>query len=287
MNNETFCNEPYDRRNPYMDSDGNPLLLRSYCTYFDILGFKDMSSRSNRESNMKQLQAIYRVLKENVRIIPPISEIFHEPHKYLKYSKSFSDNVAIGFPFVHPEYEHDYLSSVISQAGFFQLCMAEQGYFVRGAITLGDLHISENTVFGPALNKAVDLEKSLSVFPRIILDESITKAIKANLEIGNIYDWYINLLKDHDSQIFVNYLNSCPIAFSYCFMSDIINSHKTYIEKYMDEYKKDTSINRKYIWCANYHNFFCEERMDSLEQETYKIDVLHSMKDRLKISKLT
>ncbi len=51
----------------------------------------------------------------------------------------------------------------------------ETGTLVRGAITTGDLYADDtsNIIFGPALIRAHQLESTVAVFPRVVLDPQI------------------------------------------------------------------------------------------------------------------
>jgi hypothetical protein len=52
--------------------------------------------------------------------------------------------------------------------------MAVMGFYIRGGLTVGSLiHIRNKIVFGPALNRAYELESRYANFPRIILDPNV------------------------------------------------------------------------------------------------------------------
>jgi len=50
------------------------------------------------------------------------------------------------------------------------LAAATEGFFLRAGVTVGDIYHDENMVFGPALNRAYQLEDA-GKYPRIVLDE--------------------------------------------------------------------------------------------------------------------
>ena len=62
------------------------------------------------------------------------------------------------------------LSSFIDTVGRYQIAAALKGFYVRGAVTVGNLFHDAACVFGPALVRAHDLELRKAKFPRIILD---------------------------------------------------------------------------------------------------------------------
>ena len=59
------------------------------------------------------------------------------------------------------------------QLGLMQLIAASQGVWVRGGVTVGNILHDDDVVFGPALNRAYELESKVAKFPRIVLDVEI------------------------------------------------------------------------------------------------------------------
>ena len=51
--------------------------------------------------------------------------------------------------------------------------LAEIGFLVRGALTVGDLYHSDRHVVGPAMVEAYRLESKVAKVPRIIIDEKV------------------------------------------------------------------------------------------------------------------
>lgn len=60
-------------------------------------------------------------------------------------------------------------------AGQFQYHLAKNDFFLRGAISVGPLHFSpeQKQAVGPALIRAVELEKKSAKYPRVILDSLV------------------------------------------------------------------------------------------------------------------
>lgn len=57
------------------------------------------------------------------------------------------------------------------------------GFWLRGAVTIGLLHHDEDIVFGPALNRAYELESRHAIFPRIILDPACAELFETGDEL--------------------------------------------------------------------------------------------------------
>lgn len=56
-----------------------------------------------------------------------------------------------------------------------QLGMAMWGFFIRGAVTIGEVYHDDRSVFGPALVWAYELESKVAQNPRIIIDPDIAE----------------------------------------------------------------------------------------------------------------
>lgn len=81
---------------------------------------------------------------------------------------SFSDNVIISEPVEGPNFH-----LLLFRLGYMQVIASWSGLLIRGAITIGDLVHDDLVVFGPALNRAYELESQRAIYPRIILDPDI------------------------------------------------------------------------------------------------------------------
>jgi hypothetical protein len=74
-------------------------------------------------------------------------------------------------------------------------------YTVRGAVSRGSLYHQRDIIFGPCLVRAHNLESTMAIFPRIIIDPKLEVDIdREGLLFEPIYD-------DHDALRCVNYLS--------------------------------------------------------------------------------
>jgi hypothetical protein len=78
---------------------------------------------------------------------------------------SFSDNVVLSQPL-----KPGVLVLLCYRLGLVLLTAAYGGFLIRGAITVGNIVHTEDFVFGPALNRAYELESEQAIVPRIIFD---------------------------------------------------------------------------------------------------------------------
>lgn len=59
----------------------------------------------------------------------------------------------------------------------------EKGFFIRGGATLGDVYVDNKGMFGPAVERAYELESKCAIYPRIILEDNLG---------SNISDYMLN-----------------------------------------------------------------------------------------------
>ena len=57
-----------------------------------------------------------------------------------------------------------------------------EGFFVRGGAVLGDIYVNDKGIFGPAAEKAYELESKHAKYPRIVLEQNFGSAL---LNYGN------------------------------------------------------------------------------------------------------
>lgn len=266
-------------KNPYIkDSDGSPLLLRSVIAFIDVLGYKDLIEKTS-DSNISQDTLILyrRVLDEAYEILEPYTKFLKAftiglPDLKNQYEvRGFADSIIIGFPIGENRTEA-VLDRIFSLLAHLQLRMVLNGYFLRGAISVGELHLDDSIVFGKGLLEAQEAEKIYACNPRIILTTSTKQEVDLNSEIiylsPNPY-----LLRDTDKQIFLNYFEHIMIAKTEIGPSyDELRRHKKIVEIKLSQYIDQPKILSKYLWVANYHNYYCEKYRQYFD-ESDKIDL--------------
>lgn len=265
----------FDERNPYRTDDGQPKLKSSVVAFVDILGYKDLTRKAHEDGKSSELlirlhQTLlnaYHHLDECHEDGEKIFQIDIPPFNKDNYKIStFTDNIVIGYP-IRKDAEME-LWSIFSKLACFQLEMANQGFFIRGAITIGDVYIDELTVFGEGLINSYAGEAKDAINPRIILTKSAQdKVIKSvekhyldgpeasySFESSHMRDLY----KDEDGRFFLNYLSSITIGDYNDQFIELLEMHKIIVKEKFAEYRNQPCFT-KYVWSANYHNFFCDQ----------------------------
>ena len=163
------------------------------------------------------LGASEKMKKDNGELLNKISKLYN--HIVSVFSnrlaskrdikmKMFSDNIIIALKVEMScdfhEYYSKYLALILHFSAVFQeKCLKSLDLLLRGGITQGDLYIDENLVWGPALVDAYQLENTVALYPRIVIDSSLMKFIQEKKE-KNILT--CEILKDSGSNDFAEKL---------------------------------------------------------------------------------
>lgn len=245
--------------NPYINEiDNSPLLLPSVIAYIDVLGYKDLIESDTSQYNLifyrNALKWVYESLEQfSEYAVTNNIDLGGLKNEY--EVRGFFDNFVIGYP-VEGNPTKAVLEKIFSLLAHVQLRMILDGYFLRGAISIGDLHLDDAIVFGKGLLEAQEAEKNIACYPRIILTASAKQ--RAQQHSGQYQSCY--LLSDTDKQFFLNYLEGTMEALpagepDY----DTLRRHKESINKNLNSYLNCPKILGKYIWVANYHNYHCKK----------------------------
>lgn len=254
-------------RNPYHQDGQPPLVLPSVVVYMDVLGYTEMAMRAELEARQNPFLAqLYQALhtgqkwlRDDDTNLPVIGE------QDFYAMKAFTDNIVIGWPV--GKYRRDdgevELGLAFIKLAAFQLEMANAGFFVRGAISLGDAYIDDIAVFGGAFMEAHDGESRLARDPRVILTKSAAETVRKHLTYYHEPKQSPQnraLYHDSDGQWFLNYLDTVFLAEDEGGVAyhELVR-HKEIVEKRLGEFRSEPRIWSKYAWVANYHNYFCDQ----------------------------
>lgn len=142
----------------------------------------------------------------------------------------------------------------------------KRGFIARGALTYGDIYyeMDRNICFGPAMNKAYDLESYHAKYPRVIIDpEYVEKLVEYNNEHYRATDMHRSsngeiIKKDEDGFYYIHYLNTLELGLFHMEDSEIIDSALNICglerSKKRETEKLEDSIKVKYDWLEKYLN---------------------------------
>jgi hypothetical protein len=252
-------------RNPYENVEGVPQLQRSVFVFMDILGYENLTRVAELDGTQQELlQRLHSALSKERKDLEGKDEGLAVLKKLTPKDgyalKAFTDNIVIAWPIIDDaEIE---LGSAFSKVAWFQFNMALEGFFIRGAISIGEAYVDDIVVFGDALTQAHTGESRLARDPRIILTESAMTAVKQHLNYyssSKFAPQVRELLQDSDGQWFVNYLETILIAEDEQgpFYEEFLK-YKAVVETRLAQHKDNPLIFSKYVWVAGYHNCFCD-----------------------------
>lgn len=250
--------------------------------FLDFLGFRNIVSKTvNSKSEFNQLLTTlnqivnYATLEEkssspmHEEEIDELAEFKDETYKkhyndYIKnnsleslvYSNpsddrrvtTFSDSIIISYPINHM---YDLLFETLSITG----AILSSGYLVRGGITFGKLYHDERNVFGPAMNRAYDLESKVADVPRIILDTDYLNTADAHSNAEKFFIQSLPFIRTDaslDDYQFIDFTVPVPKDS----FPELINRIKTDLDEVNskipslegDELKTSKNVQRKLNW---------------------------------------
>lgn len=268
-------------RNPYhTDTEEQvPTLRNSVLVFMDILGYSAMIRESEELGTQQEvLFRLYTTLSKEREWLEERTVSQQQLREFIKKDnyalKAFTDNIVMGWP-IRDDAEYE-LGSAFSKLAFFQLQMVTSGFFIRGAISVGNAYVDEIAVFGKALTEAHIGELSLARDPRIILTTSAMNAAREHLthySEPRHAPHTRDILQDSDGQWFLNYLDCILIAENDQgpFYDEFLK-HKTIVEQMLQQHRGNPSIWSKYAWVAGYHNYFSDLHSEHFNDD-YKINV--------------
>ncbi len=237
---------------------------KSIVTFIDILGFGDLV----RNKTAEEMSEIIRITEES-------SQTEHwQVSSSGRRSVTFSDTIISSCPLVGPMGPqcHGLLFDEIMTVMHLQVKLMDKAdIFVRGALTIGDIHHDEEAVYGPAVIDGYEIESKLCNFPRVVIDPKVLQAFEDEKSLRTIDHHYEDdseiveglLRQDTDGLWFVDYLSAILRELDDPeYYLTILKKHKQLILRKAAENKKLNSIALKYNWLASYHNKVVNEMLE-------------------------
>ena len=233
--------------------------------YLDFLGGVNLIKNDKNNVNLSKIKQIYTFVLDKAMEIEKKETI-----KKIKY-KIFSDNVIIASK-IEMKTGLQIKRSVINffyLVALFQIYALEQNYLLRGGITVGDLYIDKDMVWGKALVRAYEQESKEAIYPRVIIDKSVEDDIFNKIYYDSVNFQKINCCHDDDTKLFLDYLSLTYSDSMKEFVKEWSSNHKNKILEYKNKSDVDSKkILEKLIWHKKYFNSFC----DNKNLQKYKIN---------------
>ncbi len=189
--------------------DTQPIKLtykKSLVAFIDILGFSDLVNGSNSDpEKRKKVEKIVNFVKD---IIFVQEKVLRPDDPFYLQVSFISDSIVISTD--APRSVNDSrLINVLKYAGSVSLSLLAIGVLCRGSIVIGNIfHHREsnfNTVVGSALVNAYKSEKSVAIYPRIVIDDATYKLWEEYLSNELDPEFWKEMLKlDQDGEWFIN-----------------------------------------------------------------------------------
>ena len=195
--------------------------------FLDVLGFSKLCLQSEKSATKKaKLNTIYATV-DKVR-----NELSHIESKRTIESFVVSDSIMLVLKVDGSKPNIGEVRNFVLAAGKIQYELAINGIWLRGGISFGKLFVNTQNkqIFGPALIKAVGIEKNLCIHPRILMDTSFitllnfqsAKEVRDELNknpdnnnyIQSLYSWNSNFPAvgsedvPNDAPFIVNFMRS-------------------------------------------------------------------------------
>lgn len=260
-----------------------------------IVIFLDILGTQNRES----FEELYKINNIFHSRLEDNSKNNERPVIYKRTIHTFSDCAYIIYDYKDNIEDEKKDIGLLTRVSIFNTIilvqnLLKEGFLVRGGISFGDVYYEteRSLFFGPAINKAYQLESKEATYPRILLSNEIValfkrsvyksykKIEKEKIEYG-ISEWQNELIledldieseyiikdKDYDNRYMLNYLyhiqNGINIGF------DLNKVLENIIETNKNIALSNKEIENKYKWLEKYIKFvnlclFLRENQDIL-----------------------
>ena len=173
-----------------------------FVAYLDLLAGKNLIM-SQEDESLNRLHSLLQVAKDssshNSGALFPQCKV-----------KIFSDNIIIACRLTGKiDIDLKKINSAITLISAMQIVGMEMyHYLFRGGATIGDLFVDDVMVWGNGLVRANELECSLAVYPRIIIDNPVLELLKKDKDITDgDFDKYAVTL-DADNMYYLDYLKA-------------------------------------------------------------------------------
>lgn len=261
-----------DNRNPYINKDGKLKLHKSIVGFIDVLGFKELVRNARKEGKSQEhFTDFHQALSTWFNRIEEIRREMSFPgaSKDSDKIRIYTDCILIGHPINKSVREYNFIEGcdefrrILLALCHLQLEMTNEGYFIRGAIAIDELYMDDIIIYGNGAIDAYEAESKQAKYPRIILTKSAEDML---MEISQGFveqnrDNFISqyLYRDSDGKLFLSYLESIKIGDDdYQFVNEL-EKHQQRVEENLIKYHDNPHILEKYVWAANYHNYFCNQ----------------------------
>lgn len=236
----------------------------SLVCFIDLLGFKDEIDSGGDPSLIHDVLHGAKINESNEASVK-VEKIGQET-RFQVFTKvtTFSDCIVMSFS--DGDFDHSLLADWVKSAFIqfwdsicqFSMYAMRRGFVLRGGLTIGDVFHDRGIIFGPAMNRAYELESKSAKYPRIAISDLLLsklnedtkqKYLKQDLSDGIFYIDFLKSLVDE---------NINPATGDYCGNSECISKLITKNILLLSQKKENANKLQKWKWFSNYYHDCCQ-----------------------------
>lgn len=164
--------------------------------FVDVLGFRSLVSES-ATSSPAEVESIRRISDAILHSLDELKKKLISSGGVVV--TQFSDSFVLSTGGNSSDRRSSNLSEFASALHVVMHCFLDSNLLLRGGITRGKLIHSKRLLFGPAMNRAYDLERLVARVPRIIFDPNLPELANTVLPDG--------IARDVDGVFYVDYFS--------------------------------------------------------------------------------
>ena len=262
------------------DFENDPDYEECLVSFFDVLGFRNLlSTRSGAE--IRRLLSTFRRVSEGDASTATRSDEMRMTSEV--HAEIVSDAI-VRTRTIETQYQAGPLVCEIIDLLHIQIECVANGILVRGAMTIGPMHLGANfsgPVFGPGLVQAYFMEEGEVIFPRIAIHEDVIERHRWDRTLwreGHSFEdeeRHLNdlLRQDESGLYYIDYLRASlgEIDGEYAGWIEFLNMHKTLVENGLTD-SPNAAVRRKFTWLKNYHNAVIDENLGNIESDAMAED---------------
>lgn len=228
-------------------------------TFLDILGFRERVAASQDATAIRRILARLRDFSD----VGDPDEGDGAARGYeVTRSIAFSDSI-VRVRFYDTEYPSGALFHEILSLLHVQAEMMADDVLVRGGVTVGPVYLEGDMAFGPAFNRAYDLESQFANVPRIVVGPEAFAALRTDPGLVAVDHTpeediaYIRRLlkRGEDGFWFIDYLQAMRSELDHPELHpDIVAQHRALIIAGAASAAPHSRVLQKYLWLAHYLN---------------------------------
>lgn len=257
-------------------------MKKGIVSFIDILGFKELVKNHPDDTDffLKIFKGIEYCYHDYKLGMEDMDDSFDVVHTLQTFSDSIVSTVTTKSDVETQLREFLFMFELeVQHLAFVQYQMfVDYGILIRGAISFGNIYHDNNILFGEGMVNAYEMEETLAIYPRIIIDPKIIDLIGKYAkdvdrypdEIKNFHDtmfvpsdMYKQIRQDKDGLYFIDFLNLKDVE-GYWYVpleptnNDIYEIFISYKEKLLEKLSeiqsKSDKTKVKYNWLKNYYN---------------------------------